>query len=235
MSNSLDNQSQQNTTLNFTTFRRYQPKMIGNVYCYWYNKNTSQPRITIGPTWMFAVPVFIAALVMLFCFIQGLLYMNKIGMILKSIAFVMIGFNLQSYFYTLLGNQGLPKELFIRQDILATQGDSLNASSSSSSSNNSRSANNSFKDVSLGSIDMENGYSSGLQNRRCEICDIRQEENDYHCRACAVCVRGYHHHCVFFSKCIGEGNTQSFFHTLILLVVLTCYYTALVILEQVYF
>ena len=31
-----------------------------------------------------------------------------------------------------------------------------------------------------------------------------------HCSLCDVCIEGYDHHCVFFSKCIGKGTIWSF-------------------------
>ena len=34
-----------------------------------------------------------------------------------------------------------------------------------------------------------------------------------------MCIQDYDHHCVFFSKCIGEGNIYAFWGTLILLIV----------------
>lgn len=31
------------------------PRRLGNVFCFWYNKETGQPRIVIGPDWVFSV------------------------------------------------------------------------------------------------------------------------------------------------------------------------------------
>ena len=51
----------------------------------------------------------------------------------------------------------------------------------------------------------------------CTICHIHvNPEFDQHCDDCGVCVRGYDHHCIFYGKCVGEGNFRSFQTTLVL-------------------
>ena len=40
-----------------------------------------------------------------------------------------------------------------------------------------------------------------------------------HCDECDVCVDELDHHCVFFSKCIGEGNLTCFYGTIVMLVI----------------
>ena len=88
--------------------------MIGNVRCYWYGKDGC-PRITIGPTWMFAVPVFIGALIIAYCFINGLLAMSNLHPGLLAIAWTCLVVNSITYLYTLFANQGIPKEIFVKQ------------------------------------------------------------------------------------------------------------------------
>ena len=44
----------------------------------------------------------------------------------------------------------------------------------------------------------------------CVKCNIDVDRDMDHCEDCDVCVTGYDHHCVFFSKCIGGGNIYCF-------------------------
>jgi len=74
--------------------------MIGNVRCYWLNE-MGVPRITIGPTWMFAVPLFIAVLFLLYCFLSGLYYLQATSLIYRLIALVLIAIDFGAYLYTL--------------------------------------------------------------------------------------------------------------------------------------
>ena len=45
---------------------------------------------------------------------------------------------------------------------------------------------------------------------RCKHCKIGIDKDTEHCYDCKVCVNDYDHHCMFFSKCIGGGNTIYF-------------------------
>ena len=71
--------------------------------CYWYNE-LGVPRITIGPTWQFAIPVFAGVLVMLYCFLNGLYNMKLMPIQYKLIAIVMIIIDFALYLYTLFAN-----------------------------------------------------------------------------------------------------------------------------------
>ena len=44
----------------------------------------------------------------------------------------------------------------------------------------------------------------------CVKCNVDVEKDMEHCEDCDICVYGYDHHCVFFSKCIGAGNIYCF-------------------------
>ena len=56
----------------------------------------------------------------------------------------------------------------------------------------------------------------GKIDQICQKCDlvIDKSKGMYHCQDCQVCVTGYDHHCVFFSKCIAGGNIITFWLTL---------------------
>ena len=43
--------------------------------------------------------------------------------------------------------------------------------------------------------------------RFCEKCNYDVDSNKaQHCKDCQVCISGMDHHCIFYSKCIGNGN-----------------------------
>jgi hypothetical protein len=52
------------------------------------------------------------------------------------------------------------------------------------------------------------GGQDGRRYYFCEKCDLAIDRNKgmHHCYDCQVCVEGYDHHCMFYSKCIAGGN-----------------------------
>ena len=52
----------------------------------------------------------------------------------------------------------------------------------------------------------------------CEKCNIELDEFTEHCYDCQVCISGMDHHCVFYSKCIGQGNVNAFWATIAVLI-----------------
>lgn len=44
----------------------------------------------------------------------------------------------------------------------------------------------------------------------CVKCNVDVTSDMEHCEDCDICVYGYDHHCVFFSKCIGGKNIFCF-------------------------
>ena len=53
----------------------------------------------------------------------------------------------------------------------------------------------------------------------CPRCDIDMTSDMEHCEDCNICVYGFDHHCVFFSKCIGGGNIICFFGAIAMLII----------------
>lgn len=49
---------------------------------------------------------------MLLCYISGLSSLEEVHIGYKLVAWLMIGFNIFCFLYTLLANSGIPKELF---------------------------------------------------------------------------------------------------------------------------
>lgn len=54
---------------------------------------------------------------------------------------------------------------------------------------------------------------SNEQKQFCSICNISVNETIKisHCNICNICILGYDHHCLWSSKCIGEGNLMWFY------------------------
>ena len=64
----------------------------------------------------------------------------------------------------------------------------------------------------------------------CSKCNFNLDADGEHCYDCDICIEKYHHHCIFFSKCIGHRNKCAFYATpimlginLILIVTLYCF------------
>ena len=122
--------------------------MIGNIRCYWISTKTGLPNITIGPTWMFTVPIIFSVMLMLYCFVNGFYYMGKMPYIYKFLGYLLIVLNLYCYFKTLCSDSGIPKELYERNGFSASSGqDTETGNSTNLSSLSERSS--SFKDISL--------------------------------------------------------------------------------------
>ena len=51
-------------------------------------------------------------ILMLLCYISGLSSLEEVHIGYKLVAWLMIGFNIFCFLYTLLANSGIPKELF---------------------------------------------------------------------------------------------------------------------------
>ena len=88
----------------------------------------------------------------------------------------LILFTSYSFFCTLLGDPGIPEQIFTR--------------------------------VTEGTV------SEVKTDSNCEVCCIDTPSNAIHCNLCRVCILGHDHHCVFFSKCIGQGNIDAFNNTI---------------------
>ena len=85
--------------------------MIGNIRCYWKDQ-AGKPRIYIGPTWAFSLPILLAAGFLLYFLIQILLNVTKVHIAFRILGFALIAFDLYNFFYTLLADPGIPTDLF---------------------------------------------------------------------------------------------------------------------------
>jgi hypothetical protein len=91
------------------------PKWIGNIRCFWPDAD-GKPRLTIGPNWGFTI--------ILLAIVGGTLYTSTnalIGMWKKRAAwyFIVLGFTfivlgIFAFLKTLLGDPGIPKEIYYR-------------------------------------------------------------------------------------------------------------------------
>ena len=68
----------------------------------------------------------------------------------------------------------------------------------------------------------------------CRECNLhKKDRSTYHCSDCNVCIEGYDHHCVFFSKCIGKGNLLPFWGTIVMVFGLFISFGVIVVFDAV--
>lgn len=91
----------------------YNPKWIGNVRCYWHN-DKGVPRLTIGPNWGFTC--LLVAMVSAVFYLSASAQYKMIKMDAEwyylLIGFCLIGFGLWAFLSTLLGDPGIPPEVY---------------------------------------------------------------------------------------------------------------------------
>ena len=89
----------------------FTPTYIGNLMGFFINEKTGLPRVFIGPTWQFAIPVLILVCIMLYLMLSILYLLSNVAMYLRLGAVLLICLNLYFYFATLLGNPGIPQDI----------------------------------------------------------------------------------------------------------------------------
>lgn len=70
--------------------------------------NFGVPRVYIGPTWQFALPIVTAVLFLTYFLGSILYYLQSIHIGIKLVVLVMMLYNLYCYFFTLFANPGIP-------------------------------------------------------------------------------------------------------------------------------
>ena len=166
-------------------FEIFAPDWIGNVRCFWHDKN-GRPRITIGPSWGFSFFLGGIVIAVLWLDISAIVKMfeNDSSWAVKLGAFAVMGFGLTSFFMTFLGNPGIPEEVY------------------------------KYKAMNRADWPRK-AHTDDKGNYLCTDCNVYVTRNREHCSLCNVCVDNLDHHCVFFSKCIGGGNILWFRMTLV--------------------
>lgn len=91
----------------------FAPAWIGNIRCYWHNAE-GVPRLTIGPNWMFTFLLGAIVLAVLYLSTTSLYKMIVMGAewYFIIIGFSLIVFGLWAFFATLLGDPGIPAEIY---------------------------------------------------------------------------------------------------------------------------
>lgn len=152
------------------------PKWIGNIRCFWPNKN-GIPRITIGPNWGFTIVLGVLVCGTFYITTSGLINMYKRNAAWHWLiigAFLIIS-GISSFFLTLLGDPGIPPKVYwyhARPHIEPR-------------------------------LEEKNNKGHDLC-RECKV--VYMDGIREHCSLCNVCIDSPDHHCVFYSKCIGGGN-----------------------------
>lgn len=174
------------------------PKYIGNVRCFWHNEE-GIPRITIGPNWCFSILLFLIVGCVLYTSTVSLANMIKRGAawywILLGIFLIIFG--LFCFFKTLLGDPGIPKEVYEHY------------------------ARPYLCKPALPATD-EKGFNLC---KECSVVYLIPERE--HCDLCNVCVDDPDHHCVFFTKCIARHNVAYFRLAIVMFVLNMTYFVVI--------
>ena len=160
------------------------------------------PRFTIGPSWPFSIVLLIYA-----GFLSWVHFSAFRGLIDLSAGYVIVGFGMILYsigiwalLRTFLGDPGIPEDIFLR-----------------------------YSDPS---VSLEDDHTDEEEDNIgitpptadwCSKCLVPKDKNQVHCSICNVCIKDYDHHCVFFGKCIGGGNIQSFYLVIAMAIISTIY------------
>ena len=131
-----------------------------------------------------------------------LYYMDRIAIEVRIIGALIALLGLYFYITTLICDPGIPKE--VKASYL------------------------------IGTANQMSETSQDSEARRvCPRCPSGRQLNpgDFHCRLCDVCIEGFHHHCIFYSKCIGQGNLSSFFGALTAVCVLAVYVSGMIVYD----
>jgi hypothetical protein len=145
----------------------------------------------------------------------------------RVVGFILMTIDCYYYFCTLLGDPGIPQDIWEKynagqiNDHEGTQDEEGNARKAGFdwAGSSPEPVSEYFHKGDLGiqsafSYNRAPGQMMTNQGRICKRCpfgDARvMQTNEVHCSLCGLCIEGYHHHCVFFTKCIGKGNLGSF-------------------------
>ena len=174
----------------------------GNVYCFWHDSR-GVPRITIGPSWPFAIVLVLYAVFLTVVHIKAfseLLRLAALGYYIVGVGLMLYSLGMWGLFYTFLGDPGIPEEIFLR-----------------------------YSDPSYsveGPDDDEEEDPIGITPPTtdwCSKCLVPTNRSQVHCGVCNICIKDYDHHCIFFGKCIGGGNMRSFQTVIAMAVISTIY------------
>ena len=157
-------------------------KWIGNIRCYFHDAH-GKPRVTIGPNWGFSIGLIGLVAGILYICLKGLIniYNRNAAWYWLLIGTILILFGLACVLRTLLGDPGIPTEIYR----LHAEPELRNGQ------NNLPTVNDRGHDL-------------------CPVCQVYKPNDRTHCSLCDVCIDGIDHHCVFYSKCIGRGNVLTF-------------------------
>lgn len=154
------------------------------------------PLLTLGPSWPFTGCLLFFAGMILTYFLLMLSMANNAASWHLYISYTGLGINLLALFGGILKNPGIPQPIIDR--ILKEQlgkGDDADEESDEDD-----------EEKGLPSIETNKKVVQPQPYHWCRLCQIETRKDTYHCEDCLVCIDGYDHHCVFFSKCIGGGN-----------------------------
>ena len=86
---------------------------VGNVYCFWHRAD-GVPRITVGPNWKCSAYLFFMLAVFVSIHSGILQELTKLNgpLWVLLVGYSMLTTGVASFFYTLLGDSGIPEQIF---------------------------------------------------------------------------------------------------------------------------
>lgn len=157
---------------NFDLEMVYHPKWIGNVRCFWHNAK-GVPRLTIGPNWGFTFVLGAMVSAVLYLSTTGMYKMIKMGAATHYlvIGFCLIAFGLWAFFATLLGDPGIPAEIYEAR----------------AHPNRYKEAKSPINDEGYRLCDQCNVYLTRAREH-CDLCNVCIDECDHHCVFYSKCI-----------------------------------------------
>ena len=112
--NSIDTEisSRIEITNSFSAAGFFDCTYVGNIRCYFPSKESGKPRVLIGPTWVFSLPILCIVFFLVYFLFQITLNLEFINWGFKGIGLILMTLDLYYYFYTLLADPGVPEDIW---------------------------------------------------------------------------------------------------------------------------
>ncbi|CDW77513.1 dhhc zinc finger domain containing protein [Stylonychia lemnae] len=204
---------------------RTQCLKVGEVKCLflsWYKQGRT-PLLTLGPSWPFTIVLILFGVFLAVFFIFMSKMIKHKSVYTELILYSLIIINITALFMGILQNPGISQQIFdikLKQQLgkNTAKGVSDQFDEDSESDEDDLESVGQKKKVDPKAHIYYNNIKSPLY-QYCKQCQVQYDRETYHCEDCDVCIKGYDHHCIFFGKCIGEGNLCSFWTTIALVFV----------------
>ena len=178
---------------------------IGKMLLFWRDQQ-GVPRIFIGPTYYFVAFLLFLCIFATFAFHMCLSQIHRLSFYYVLGGYMLVAMGHCCFVMCIIANPGIPQQVILRSaEVFAP--DAMRDKSQ-------------FVDA------------AHMNGKYCQKCDYVRGPRDEHCNVCNVCIKGYDHHCVFYSKCIGSGNIIYFEASLAFIAIVAVYCFFLIIYQE---